>query len=486
MNSFVDKIYADHYQARKVNIAKKHLKVVLLDLYVNWSNDPSLVTAFHRNKNAYKAASVYNELHISPLIIDVVDTLIDAGFVEQEKGFYNQGDGSGRVARIWPTEKLIHLFQKARFSPFDVWFHGDRKLVVLRNRDDEDVENDDVEYEPTSETDAMEKRLAAYNDLLRHTFIDIPDLEEPFIRFESGKSKLPVNQHSKLVRRIFNRGSFEYGGRFWGGWWQRASKECRGNIFINDQPTTEIDFSGFHIVMLYGIEGINYWEELKEDTYIIDKPDFIDTEEDCRSVVKGLMLVLLNNPPDKSAFSAFRSKAESGSFEKRLTNIQLGEIQRDIEAKHPKIKKYFGADAGVWLMNKDAQIAGMVIDEFTETGIPILCVHDSFVVPVGHEDYLRETMAKAFEKVVGVPMMPGSYEALEEGNERIEDIWTRLNMTWMPYSNVPGRDEAEEDYRARVRPNKAERYRRQLQLFQDWLKSMGLRIQKRGIRLERI
>ena len=75
----------------------------------------------------------------------------------------------------------------------------------------------------------MRKIVKAYNDLLRRTFIDIPTLEEGFIELDDvakGKSKrLFINQRDKFTRRIFNRGSFEKGGRFFGGWWQRCPKE---------------------------------------------------------------------------------------------------------------------------------------------------------------------------------------------------------------------------------------------------------------------
>ena len=73
-------------------------------------------------------------------------------------------------------------------------------------------------------------------------FIDIPTLEEGFIEFDDvakGESKrIPINQRDKFTRRIFNWGSFEKGGRFFGGWWQRCPKHWRGSIFIDDHRST--------------------------------------------------------------------------------------------------------------------------------------------------------------------------------------------------------------------------------------------------------
>ena len=49
VNAFVDRIYKEHIHQSGTNtqIKKKHLKVVLLDLYVAWSDDPSLNIAVY-------------------------------------------------------------------------------------------------------------------------------------------------------------------------------------------------------------------------------------------------------------------------------------------------------------------------------------------------------------------------------------------------------------------------------------------------------
>ena len=77
MNDFVDSIYENSFSSRKKNIEKKHLKVVLLDLFIAWCQDPTLKISFSRNNTDYDAGTIYNELHISRLTIEVVDILIE-------------------------------------------------------------------------------------------------------------------------------------------------------------------------------------------------------------------------------------------------------------------------------------------------------------------------------------------------------------------------------------------------------------------------
>jgi hypothetical protein len=468
-NQFVDQVYAAHFGGRKANIRKRHLKVVLLDLYVNWFNDPTLVTSFSRNKNDYKAGSIYNALNISNLTIDVVDVLIDAGLVEQEIGFLDRKSGIGRMSRIWPTNALINLFRDARFSPFDVNPHEGRLTVVLRSKDEANDGLDLVEYEPTPETERMSAMLRDYNALLWRTFIDIPELETPFIPSSEVRvgGVVQVNQHAKFTRRIFNRGSFECGGRFWGGWWQRCPKEWRSQIFINDDPTNEIDFSGLHVVMLYGLEGISYWEEDGTDPYTIDRPEFIEDDAQARSIVKALMLLLLNASTDKQAYGAFRLKASPGSPERHFRNEQLAQIKEALAEKHPRIAKHFGSDAGIMLMNKDAQITEIILSEFVGRSIPILSIHDSYIVPDGCVDFLTETMAMAFETVIGIPLLSFADKAMKEGSDRIEFLLGILQM-WMPYDNVPGQAENEKAYIDRAHPRRSERYTASYNLFREW------------------
>ncbi|MEW5993448.1 MAG: hypothetical protein AB1744_03535, partial [Candidatus Zixiibacteriota bacterium] len=474
-NQFIDAIYAEHFEGRKAAIKKRHLKVVLLDLYVTWSEVPDRVIAVSRNNNDYDAGSRYNELHISRLTIDVLDRLIEVGLVEQAIGFKDRDTGVGRVSRIWPTQKLIEVFRKARFSPLDVGSHEDRLSVILRD-DDPVADNDgegrakrEIEYEPDDNTQRMSDMLRDYNALLRRTFIDIPTLGAPWIDIQKGNevTKLAVSQRDKFVRRIFNRGSFGCGGRFYGGWWERCPKEWRGRIFIDDQPTNEIDFSGLHIVMLYAQQGIPYWAEIGGDPYDVPGMDFLHDKAERRSTAKSLMLVLLNARDAGEAYAAFRNKAEAGTKAKTFTNGQLALVHGALADKHPRIAEKFGADAGVHLMNLDSMVTERILTRFLKQGIPALSIHDSYIVPAGNEPFLRLAMCEAFEEVMGVPLLDQEAQALKENLERVEDLWGQL-MGWMPYDNVPGQQENEDAYRERAHPVKTARYLHAWEQFRAW------------------
>ena len=50
-------------------------------------------------------------------------------------------------------------------------------------------------------------------------------------------------------------------------------------------------------------------------------------------------------------------------------------------------------------MNIDSQMCEYVVSDFVKRDVPILTVHDSFIVPLGEEDNLNRLMKEAFNEV---------------------------------------------------------------------------------------
>lgn len=400
-NEFVDEIFASLTSVpgqRKTS--KKLLKVVLLDLYVAWRSDPELLLSFSRDNNAYRAGSRYNSLHIGRSIIALVDALVEQGIVCQQKGFFDRRKGFSRNGRIWPSDELKEKFTRAGLDSLSISDHEDREVIVLR-----DAEKQPIEYEDTDQTLAMRSLLKDYNALIARTHVDLRYEENRVLKLGSGtkKTSLSITQHHKFVRRIFNNGRWDQGGRFYGGWWQRCPKEYRKQIMLDDIITAEVDYSGLHIVILYAQEGIDYWKEVNDDPYTVPAPEGLDPSIDLRATAKLLLLTAINAKDETSTFQAFRSQAETGSPEKRLTNAQLSAILDALKAKHKPIAHKLASGAGIDLMYVDSQITEKLLRSFTyDLKCPILSIHDSYVVPFGYDKILRDEMIKAFEDVTGV------------------------------------------------------------------------------------
>lgn len=434
VNSFVNEIYNELTSIRgNERINKKLLKVLLLDLYVAWCADPTLMIMFSRDNNAYVAGSRYNEIKISKKIRDIVDVLEQHGIICQKLGFQDRVANVGFQSRLWASDWLKQKFSEARFDKFATCIHESRESIIQR-----DENKNNVDYEDTPETMKMRSLLTDYNALLDKTHIDISDLEEPVIRIKKqGKKRgfvLQIDQKSKFVTRIFNEERWDKGGRFYGGWWQRCPKQFREMITLDHYATAELDYSGLHIVILYAQEGINYWAEVSEDPYRLGINDF-DPEIDLRKAAKLLLLTAINAGDEKKTFGAFRNQADKGSPEKRLTDEQLKALLGALRRKHGPISHKIASGAGIDLMYVDSQITEKLIERFTyHYRCPILTVHDSYIVPFGYDRILHEEMEQAFEQVTGVTNVnlehtTDYYDIVENEPRALADIPDRVHCS---------------------------------------------------------
>ena len=426
VNEFVNEIYSELISINgHETTSKKLLKVLLLDLYVAWSADPDLMIMFSKNNNSYKAKSRYNELHIGKTIIKIVEGLVSNKIIEIKDGFNDRVKGIGFQSRIWASDDLKAKFTKVKFNQFQIQSHSERETIVLR-----DENKQPVEYKDTETVLGMREVLSDYNNLLDQTHIDIYDLEKPLLKIGKGKKKmrLQINQQDKFVRRIFNKSDWNKGGRFYGGWWQRCPKDYRKKIMMDGMMTSEIDYSGLHVVLLYSQEGINYWAEINEDPYHLVGINNIDPSIDLRDAVKLLLLTAINADEEIKAFQAFKSKAKKGSQEKKMTNDQLKSILSALKRKHEPIAHKITSGAGIDLMNIDGQITEQLVKVFTyKYQCPILTVHDSYVVPFGYDRILFREMENAFEAITGTTHPVANHtteysDILEQEPNQTEDI----------------------------------------------------------------
>ena len=187
-------------------------------------------------------------------------------------------------------------------------------------------------------------------------------------------------------RRIFCRGRFDHGGRFYGPWWQCIKKEYRSTISIDQQPTVEYDYSGMGINLVYAKLGL----KPLADPYDLGFPD--DSQEKKRDVIKEGVLALLNDKDAKYRFSREQLKTLG------LTNFQAMTL---IEKKHSAVSHLFRTDVGMETQFTDSNIAERVLLEGVRLGILILSVHDSFLVQEQHEEQLVEIMEHAYYEEVG-------------------------------------------------------------------------------------
>ena len=396
-------------------IRKKHLTVVLANLYYTWVDDPDKYIGFYRFVNKYKAHSMYNILHISKLIIAVIDTLVELNYVDYKRGFYGRGEQSPhskKISRMRSNNELIKLFTQFKLQPDIIELLPSTPCIILR--DIKDNKKEEMDYAVTKELDSLRTSLVRYNNLLRKTHIAIPHYpKEGIIR--SKEIKIPYNPHNKFVRRVFNNGTFKDGGRFYGGFWQIIPKEYRAGIHINGEPIFEFDYSGLHIHLLYALEN----KRCIGDPYSLQHPRYSDGE--LRPYLKQLLLIMINCRKQKQVLNAVRNAIQ---WEEQLSSYSAfnhGEFIELLADKHKPIQKYLYSGYGIKLQNTDATIAHNIIETLTKREIPVLCVHDSFICSFYDIDDLTEEMCLAYKSIPSSRAMDLTYKMVAHSSLKKDD-----------------------------------------------------------------
>ncbi|MDX9835447.1 MAG: hypothetical protein RBT36_09615 [Desulfobulbus sp.] len=171
-------------------------------------------------------------------------------------------------------------------------------------------------------------------------------------------------------------------------------KEFRKDIFIDGEPTVELDYAAHHIRIPYHQEGIDY----REDPYLA----LTDDPEE-RSIFKKLLLIALNAETEKKAVRGFRDACISAAKKMKiaLTNKNICGLLERVRATHNQIAGYINTGAGCRLQNLDSQITEAILMRMTDMGIPCLPVHDSYIVPRQFEDRLRDVMVGEYKALLG-------------------------------------------------------------------------------------
>ncbi|MBF0527731.1 MAG: hypothetical protein HQK55_00390 [Deltaproteobacteria bacterium] len=193
------------------------------------------------------------------------------------------------------------------------------------------------------------------------------------------------------LHRVFNKGSFKLGGRFFGGYHLELPKELRAHIKINGLSTIEADYSALHIRMLYHLEDMDY----HADPYI----DVCESPEE-RKIYKLVLLIAINADNETTAVQAIRSKLREERVFEGLTDHDILNRLARFKSVHQRIGKYMNTGIGLYLQNLDSRITEIILKNSTEKGIPCLPVHDSYIVPRCEKDFLLGLMVKAYQQVM--------------------------------------------------------------------------------------
>jgi len=401
----VDKILLDFKHKINPKYLKfyiKQLRTTLANLFRVNSISEDLYVFYSRDRGYYKKSKKYNPNGISFRLISLVDNLKEHGWIKHIKGRYKKEIKKGKRSRMCPSNKLIQAFKDYEVTTKHLYA---KQMDCIRLKD---TKKKFKEYEDNSVTRSMRAKLHAYNNLLHRTNIKLTRNKKVSNYLEIK----PTNFNNREYYRIFNDGSFELGGRFYGPWWVTLSKDIRKYITINNSKTVELDYSSLNIHLLYSEEGLNYFDlnESTADPYTLKGVNINERD------INKLIITIALNITDKSKFVYAVKGGIEGDNDK---NYSLGnkkilkvpnakEIWRRIrlfEEENNPIKHHLFTGVGKRLQFKDSCIAESIIESMVNNNIPILAIHDSFIVQHRNESNLYKSMDHIFRnfKLKSVP-----------------------------------------------------------------------------------
>ena len=437
----------------RLDSKRRTINRVTRNLYYAYIHGVALIvplTSGYYTLNGRNPESVDSYKVIKPLF----DLLEAIGLVIRKPG----NTYSGRATHFIVTDQISQYMGTPADSELLTFeFIDNQELIILK-----DDSKRYVSFPETDFTSEQRSRLAAYNSLIKCSTLDFENstLVAPItnnliyqlnnlginysskdnltiITIRNGLSPIHTNLskcHMRIVwdylaanpekatelpgfimlmeqartsnlnslRRVFNNTCFENGGRHYGCPIQGLPKEVRRTVTINGKRTVELDFESLHITMLYHQLGL----DIPWTPYLHDESDPL------RKVAKRVFNTALNASSSDAAIKsvmrvlAFKKKAlkkvlQQSNYKGKSLYYSVKNVLDALIQYHPQIASKINTKQGIWLQRLDSDIASEVLSHFTQKGVLVIPIHDSFIIAEEHKEELLSIMQKEYFKKMG-------------------------------------------------------------------------------------
>lgn len=281
----------------------------------------------------------------------------------------------GRQTTLRAGSKLLTRIQRFGISFADIRRSNAEEVIQLREKKPRnDKSGALLEYEDTEETEAFRASLRSINNRLEQA-----DIECIFATTEDRR-----------LKRIFNNGDFQQGGRLNGGFWQKMGASDRlSSIIIDDDSVVELDYGQMGLMLLYGLAEATPPEGDLYDLSAYGIPT------SCRSGIKKVIQAAINSKKPLK-------KMPHGARKSFPNGITVGDVLKAVSQRHPEVYPYFNAGIGMKIMRLESDILVDVLLSLKAKGITALPIHDAILVNANYEAAAREVMREEFRRKVGL------------------------------------------------------------------------------------
>jgi hypothetical protein len=385
-------------KTKKVHLKKECLEAAVLNLRVGWTTGNYIRYSCDRTYYSSIPKRYNNEYYTYNIMCGVLKGLNACGYTIEHKGFRNPEDKCAQQTKIIATDELTKSLKGITNKM--IIDTEPPELVILHERRKSGIWKG---YSDTDEIRQLRRDLKEYNELRQATEFSVVGYKNSNKKCElfiaDNATNITSNKiyfRNPYIYRVFNE-DFKTGGRYYDGIESNMPKELRKLLYINGEKTVEKDFSGMHVRMLYNLKGENPSGNFYDD--------LSGGDPTLRKLYKLIALISINAGSEKAVYKAVRKKAKNTElkslFPNKITDDAIKVFYDTWLKAHSSIAEYFNSDIGVKLQFKDSLISSGVIKHFTKKGIPVLVIHDSFIVNEQYSAELVEVMKEEYKKQLG-------------------------------------------------------------------------------------
>jgi len=313
--------------------------------------------------------------------LDAIDLMSAMGLIAEGRRGYRISARSKMPSLVEPRERLADHLPLCPPAWREIHQIDEPVVVILKEGKDEDGNAAVISYRETAQSKKFANQVRTINKFLREADIEIAGQDESGPSL--GKGGHVIAPYRRSLRRIFNNGTWQHGGRLAGAaFWLSMERPERKRIRIHGQRVAEVDYGQLFPRLAYVRAGTP-----QPDGDLYDLFGNSTGRDGCKKLMNALLFSrgpLKNWPEDTHRHFPH--------------GINLRTAIEMLSAKHAPIAHLFGKGLGFQLMRIESDMLIEVLTELSAAGVTALPLHDAVLVAKSHASVAQETMEAVFRR----------------------------------------------------------------------------------------
>lgn len=394
-------------RGRKVADREKfHLAIetLLNNFIVAYARSPETLLNVPLSNNTLRGSPRYRPAVYGKHFHDLIMLLIKLHLIKMVTKGHNVREWRRKeITTIRPTSGLLKAFPLITTITFNAFTRIDPPELIILKDDDGEFLN----YSDNRNTRHWRGEMRAINSFLRNASISVDTGDN--LLDENG---FTIRLELRTLRRIWNNGDWNQGGRLYDGFWQTIRREERLHVIrIDNGPIANVDFGQFNLRLAYALAEIT---PPRGDLYSVTSKDATGSNWDrLREGRKKLTNAMFNNavPLRQWPGKTSEERKELASCFPKDTTARTATAA--IRTKHSAIARYFENARGLGFMRIESDILIATLLSLNKRGITALPLHDAVLVGEPHAKIAKTTLQRESKRRIGTAI-PAEIKTLND------------------------------------------------------------------------